>query len=174
MMMGAPQPDMSPIRAAIRPPIKTVALPLTIGVGGCGPASGGIEQAWLSPITAAGMPPIKTVATPGPTITPGCPVGSPTRAANGISLLLLIQLNRETRHGAWACRSDGNLRRRHIYLGGIHLDGGRFERNLVDSGNLDGLCLVIERDGHCARQISHLDFRGIERYFLLRAGRNLD
>jgi len=84
MTMGAPHPLVSPTRAAGRPPISTVALPLTIGVGGCGPAVGGIEQAWLSPNTAAGIPPINTFATPGPTIVPGCPVGSPTLAANGI------------------------------------------------------------------------------------------
>ena len=69
--MGAPQPLMSPTRAAGRPAISTVALPLAIGVGGCGPAVGGIEQACRSPTTAAGMPPMSTIATPGPVMTPG-------------------------------------------------------------------------------------------------------
>ena len=36
--IGAPQPDMSPMRSAGRPPISTVTLPLGNGVGGCGPA----------------------------------------------------------------------------------------------------------------------------------------
>ena len=34
MMIGAPQPLMSPSRAAGRPPMSTVALPFTIGDGG--------------------------------------------------------------------------------------------------------------------------------------------
>ena len=33
---------------------------------------------------AAGIPAISTVGTPGGPMTPGCPVGSPTRAAGGI------------------------------------------------------------------------------------------
>jgi hypothetical protein len=44
MTIGAPQPDMSPTRAAGLPPISTVTLPLAMGDGGCGPASGGIAQ----------------------------------------------------------------------------------------------------------------------------------
>src|SRR5918912_1253250 len=92
--MGAPQPAMSPARAAGRPPIKTVALPLAMGVGGCGPASGGIAHACMSPTTAAGMPPMRTVGTPGPVIVPGCPVGSPTLAAGGRFFSPLIPFQR--------------------------------------------------------------------------------
>ena len=36
MMIGAPQPAMSPTRSAGRPPIITVVLPIGNGVGGCG------------------------------------------------------------------------------------------------------------------------------------------
>src|ERR687884_966343 len=92
--MGAPQPAMSPARAAGRPPIKTVALPLAMGVGGCGPANGGIAHACMSPTTAAGMPPMRTVGTPGPVIVPGCPVGSPTLAAGGMVFFLLNSSSR--------------------------------------------------------------------------------
>ena len=38
--IGAPQPDMSPIRSAGRPPIMTVVLPIGNGVGGCGGRAG--------------------------------------------------------------------------------------------------------------------------------------
>src|SRR6266849_6016893 len=84
MMMGAPQPARSPTLAAGRPPMNTVALPFTIGVGGCGPASGGIAQVCSVPTTAACIPPMSTVGTPGPAIVPGWPVGSPTLAAGGM------------------------------------------------------------------------------------------
>jgi hypothetical protein len=84
---GAPHPDMSPIRTADRLPISTVPLPLVKGDGGW-LGGGGKEQACMSPITAAGMPPMSTVPTPGPVMVPGCPVGSPTRAAAGIASLL--------------------------------------------------------------------------------------
>src|SRR5689334_24817003 len=99
--IGAPQPDMSPIRAAGRPPIRTVTLPITIGDGGCGPARGGIVQATMSPITAAGKPPIRTFGTPGPVIIPGWPIGSRMRAAGGISFSLkrfsLVDLHQSAR-----------------------------------------------------------------------------
>jgi hypothetical protein len=81
----APQPTLSPIRAAGRPPISTDLLPPVIGVGGCGPANGGMEQTWVSPATAAGCPTMSTVITPGPLIAPGWVVASPTLAAGGIS-----------------------------------------------------------------------------------------
>src|SRR5215470_14579278 len=54
LTIGAPQPDISPSRNAGRPPMNTVTLPLAKGVGGCGPATGGIAQACISPATAAG------------------------------------------------------------------------------------------------------------------------
>src|SRR5579884_778898 len=82
--IGAPQPDTSPISNAGRPPISTVKLPRGNGVGGCGPAGGGKAHVCRSPTTAAGIPPMSTVGTPGPVMTPGCPVGSPTRAAGGM------------------------------------------------------------------------------------------
>ena len=53
--MGAPQPLMSPIRAAGMPPIRTVGQPGgTIGVGGCGGRPGN-EQACSVPTVAAGI-----------------------------------------------------------------------------------------------------------------------
>ena len=69
--IAAPQPATSPIRNAGLPPINTLVLPWLKGVGACGPAVGGIAQAWVSPTTAAGMPPINTVDTPGPATVPG-------------------------------------------------------------------------------------------------------
>lgn len=44
MTIGAPHPTRSPIRAAGLPPISTVKLPITMGVGGCGPAKGGMAH----------------------------------------------------------------------------------------------------------------------------------
>jgi len=71
MMIGAPQPDMSPIRAAGMPPISTVGQPGgTIAVGGC-TAGGGNEQMCGVDTVAAGIPAIRTVGTPGGPITPG-------------------------------------------------------------------------------------------------------
>jgi hypothetical protein len=85
MMIGAPQADISPIRAAGIPPINTVGHPGgAITVGGW-TAGGGKEQMCGVLTVAAGIPPINTVGTPGGPITPGCPVGSPTRAAGGIA-----------------------------------------------------------------------------------------
>src|SRR5205807_1021705 len=82
--IGAPQPARSPTRAAGIPPISTVGQPGgTIGEGGC-TTGGGNEQACRLPTVAAGTPPISTVGTPGPLMVPGCPVGSPTRAAGGM------------------------------------------------------------------------------------------
>ena len=85
--IGAPQADMSPMRAAGRPPISTVVQPGgAIGVTPCGPAGGGIVQRVGLPTTAAGMPPMRTVGHAGRQRSrPGCPVGSPTRAAGGIA-----------------------------------------------------------------------------------------
>jgi hypothetical protein len=84
MTMGAPHRDMSPIRAAGIPPISTVGQPGgAMAVGGC-TAGGGNEQMCGVPTVAAGIPAISTVGTPGGPITPGWPVGSPTRAAGGI------------------------------------------------------------------------------------------
>ena len=39
----------------------------------------GTMQMWGVPTVAAGLPPMRTVGTPGGPMTPGCPVGSPTR-----------------------------------------------------------------------------------------------
>src|SRR3954469_22160976 len=102
--IGAPQADISPRRAAGRPPISTVGQPGgTIGVTPCGPAGGGIAQTVGLPTTAAGIPPIRTVGTPGGSTEPGCPVGSPTRAAGGIgprsSLVDLDQAGMDIAHG---------------------------------------------------------------------------
>lgn len=84
-MIGAPQPVRSPIRAAGCPPIRTVGHPGgMIGVGGCGGVPGN-EQACSVPTVAAGIPLMMTVGTPGPVSTPGWAVGSPTRAAGGIT-----------------------------------------------------------------------------------------
>ena len=79
----------SPIRAAGRPPINTVADPLMI-------AAGGPTQTDMSPRQAAGSLPINTVGAPGPDIgPPTCGTGpvligqvviSVSRAAGGISL----------------------------------------------------------------------------------------
>src|ERR1044072_287144 len=67
------------------PPIRTVGQPGgTIAGGGCGTTPGN-EQMCGVPTVAAGMPAMSTVGTPGGPITPGCPVGSPTRAAAGIA-----------------------------------------------------------------------------------------
>ena len=69
----------SPIRAAGRPAINTVADPLTI-------ASGGPVQVAESPITAAGILPIKTVGTPGPMIGP--PTWGTGGAGGGIGVCM--------------------------------------------------------------------------------------
>ena len=69
--MGAPQPVMSPTRAAGMPPINTVGHPGgTTALGGCGTTPGN-EQMWGVPTVAAGLPPMSTVNTPGGPITPG-------------------------------------------------------------------------------------------------------
>ena len=90
-MIGAPHPDMSPIRSAGRLLISTVVLPIGNGVGGCGGVDG-IEHTCMSPTTAAGIPPISTVGTPGPWTTPGCPVGisSSPPSADGHSSQLIF------------------------------------------------------------------------------------
>src|SRR3954468_17942137 len=111
--MGAPQPTKSPILAAGRPATSTVALPFTIGLGGCGPAAGGIAQVCRSPTTAAGRPPIRTVATPGPVMVPGWPVGSRTRAAAGITSswsAISVDLHEGSRDVADSRRLDGGGR----------------------------------------------------------------
>src|SRR5262245_50798097 len=105
LIIGAPQPDTSPRRSAGRPPISTVRLPLGNGVGGCGPATGGMAQACRSPAAAAGRLPINTLATPGPPTTPGCAVGSVTRAAGGIADLL-VNLHHPGINGAQHARAD--------------------------------------------------------------------
>ena len=46
------------------------------------------------PTVAAGLPPMSTVGTPGGPMAPGCPVGSPTRAAGGTIWLPSIDLDR--------------------------------------------------------------------------------
>ncbi len=85
MTIGAPQADMSPIRAAGMPPISTVGQHGgMIAVGGC-TAGGGKLQMCGVPTVAAGIPAMSTVGTPGGPITPGWPVGSPTLAAGGIA-----------------------------------------------------------------------------------------
>src|SRR5438270_781744 len=85
MMIGAPHRATSPIRAAGIPPISTVGQPGGAIVLGGWTAGGGNEKMCGVPTVAAGTPPISTVGTPGGPITPGCPVGSPTRAAGGMS-----------------------------------------------------------------------------------------
>jgi hypothetical protein len=61
---------VSPILAAGRPPIITVAEPFAI-------ASGGPTQTQLSPITAAGILPMSTLGIPGPTTgPPTCGMGT--------------------------------------------------------------------------------------------------
>ena len=69
--IGAPQADMSPIRAAGNPPISIVVEPGgAITDGGC-TAGGGNEQMCGVDTVAAGIPAIRTVGTPGGPITPG-------------------------------------------------------------------------------------------------------
>ena len=69
--IGAPQADMSPIRAAGSPPISTVVEHGgAITDGGC-TAGGGNEQMCGVDTVAAGIPAIRTVGTPGGPITPG-------------------------------------------------------------------------------------------------------
>lgn len=90
MTIGAPQAAMSPIRAAGMPPMSTVGQPGgAIGVGGC-TAGGGNEQMCGVVTVAAGSPAMSTVGTPGGPMTPGCPVGSPTRAAGGTVVLAFL------------------------------------------------------------------------------------
>src|SRR5665647_835530 len=80
----APHPQESLARRAGRPLIITVPDPATNGEEGmCD--GGGMGQACMSPRTAAGIPPIRTVDTPGPTTVPPWTVGSPTRAAAGMT-----------------------------------------------------------------------------------------
>jgi hypothetical protein len=69
------------------PPMSTVRQPGGAIVDGGWTAGGGNEQMCGVPTVAAGMPPMSTVGTPGGPMTPGCPVGSPTLAAGGTSLL---------------------------------------------------------------------------------------
>jgi hypothetical protein len=95
--MLPPWAVVSPILAAGRPPIITVAEAFTI-------ASGGPAQMQLSPITAAGNLPMSTVGTPGPTTgpptcgtggRPGVTIGqacmSVILAAGGIGYLLILK-----------------------------------------------------------------------------------
>src|SRR5712692_3058223 len=145
MMMGAPQPARSPTLAAGRPPISTVALPFTIGVGGCGPASGGMAHVCVSPNTAAGIPPIKTVATPGPAMVPGCPVGSPTRAAGGM-FSSSVDLHRQALNAAGAPGLNIDGCTFHIHL-------RSFDRNLHGFEFEFGRCL----DGDRLAAVVHLD-----------------
>jgi hypothetical protein len=63
MAIEPPWAQVSPIRAAGLPPIKTLLDALTI-------ASGGPTHTQLSPKQAAGIPPINTVGAPGPMIGP--------------------------------------------------------------------------------------------------------
>jgi len=89
-MIGAPHAAMSPTRAAGMPPISTVGQPGgTIADGGC-TAGGGNEQMCGVVTVAAGSPAMSTVGTPGGPMTPGCPVGSPTRAAGGTVVLAFL------------------------------------------------------------------------------------
>src|SRR6202044_698215 len=89
-VMAPPWTVGSPMRAAIRLPIKTVGEPMAI-------ESGGPTQVPISVDLAAGCPPINTVTQPGGKIgpptwgtggTPGVIIGqtckSPIRAAGGI------------------------------------------------------------------------------------------
>jgi len=62
----------------------TVVLPIGNGVGGCGPAGGGMKHWCSPPETAAGSPPISTLGAPGGATIPGWAVGSVMRAAGGI------------------------------------------------------------------------------------------
>lgn len=79
---AAPVELMSiPALAAGFPPIKTVVLPVLIGLGGAEVPGGGVH---ISPITAAGTPPISTVGTPGPKMVPPWLVVSNILAAAGI------------------------------------------------------------------------------------------
>jgi hypothetical protein len=67
--MLPPWAVVSPMRAAGRPQIMTVADALTI-------ASGGPTQTHMSPITAAGIMPMSTFGAPGPDIgPPTCGIG---------------------------------------------------------------------------------------------------
>ena len=67
--MEPPCAVVSPMRAAGRPEIMTVAEPLTM-------ESGGPTQVHMSPNTAAGIPAMSTLGTPGPTIgPPTCGIG---------------------------------------------------------------------------------------------------
>src|SRR5687767_1826074 len=172
--IGALQPDRSPIRAAGRPLMSTVALPFTSGVGGCGPAGGGNEHTWLSPSTAAGIPPIRTSATPGPAITPGWPVGSPTLAAGGTVSPSSVQLDRQTGDVA----RPGGL---HADRRALQFDLQAFDRNLrrlqlqlrcrLDRNRLRR---VIQLDGQRAGAVRQLDLERIDRDLLLRARRDRD
>jgi hypothetical protein len=73
---------MLPIRAAGRPPIKTVMLPIVIAPVQTGPAT-------ASPTQAAGSPPIMTVGAPGATIKSPVTVMSVSLAAKGINISCL-------------------------------------------------------------------------------------
>src|SRR5205085_9817888 len=134
-MIGAPQADMSPTRAAGRPPIRTVGQPGgTIAVGGC-TAGGGKEQICAVPTVAAGCPAISTVGTPGGPRTPGCPVGSPTLAAGGIPVTSSVDPYDSAGNRRRDPALELGLRRaleRDARAGGLHLtaagvdrDGGR-------------------------------------------------
>lgn len=72
------------MRAAGRPPISTLVEHGGTMTDGGWTAGGGNEQMCGVVAVAAGIPTMSTVGTPGGPITPGCAVGSPTRAAGGI------------------------------------------------------------------------------------------
>ena len=80
------------MRKAGIPPISTVVLPIGNMLAVKCPVLAGMTHTWLSVATAAGIPPINTVATPGPTIVPPCVVVSPTLAAFGICVCLLLAI----------------------------------------------------------------------------------
>lgn len=67
--MAAPQPVLSPRRAAGLPPMNTLVLPAMTALAGCG--VGAAAHVWVVPSTAAGKLPIRTLGTPLPTRTPG-------------------------------------------------------------------------------------------------------
>src|SRR2546422_11143762 len=103
---------MSPIRAAGRPPINTVKLPIAM-------TSGGPAHAARSPTRAAGSPPISAVGHPGgkigpptcgtSTVTIGQVCISPNLAAGGMRSLLPLRF------------PDGliEIRERHLARAGV-------------------------------------------------------
>ena len=102
VVTGAPEAGFTPVtwlvtRAAGRPPIMTVVLPMTTAPVQAAPET-------RSPTTEAGIFPISTVGTPGPVMASPVTVRSPRRAAGNMLLSPGCPVSTDARsaEAAWA------------------------------------------------------------------------